>query len=66
MNSNNDRMIEITNLSENKVRSAVENMIEMGLVEAVLIFWERRFIVRLMNLFNMCARQILIAYVILS
>ncbi|MBR2751269.1 MAG: hypothetical protein IKD90_09070 [Clostridiales bacterium] len=34
MNSNNDRMIEITNLSENKVRSAVENMIEMGLVEA--------------------------------
>ena len=31
---NIDRMIEITNLSENKVRSAVENMIEMGLVEA--------------------------------
>jgi len=31
---NINRMIEITNLSENKVRSAVENMIEMGLVEA--------------------------------
>ena len=31
---NIDRMIEITNLSENKVRSAVENMIEMGLIEA--------------------------------
>ena len=31
---NIDRMIEITNLSENKVRSAVDNMIEMGLVEA--------------------------------
>ena len=31
---NIDRMIEITNLSENKVRSAVENMIEMGLLEA--------------------------------
>lgn len=29
-----DRIIEITNLSENKVRSAIENMIEMGLVEA--------------------------------
>ena len=32
--SNIDRIIEITNLSENKVRSAVENMIEMGLIEA--------------------------------
>lgn len=31
---NIDRMIEITYLSENKVRSAVENMIEMGLLEA--------------------------------
>ena len=31
---NIDRMIEITNLSENKVRSADENMLEMGLVEA--------------------------------
>ena len=31
---NIDRMIEVTNLSENKVRSALENMIEMGLVEA--------------------------------
>ena len=32
--NNIDRIIEITNLSENKVRSAVENMIEMGLIEA--------------------------------
>lgn len=31
---NIDRIIEITNLSENKVRSAVEKMFEMGLVEA--------------------------------
>ena len=29
-----DRIIEVTNLSENKVRAAVENMIETGLVEA--------------------------------
>ena len=29
-----DRIIEVTNLSENKVRAAVENMIEIGLVEA--------------------------------
>ena len=28
------RIVEITNLSENKVRSAVENMLELGLVEA--------------------------------
>lgn len=31
---NLERIIEITSLSENKVRSAVENMIEMGLIEA--------------------------------
>ena len=29
-----ERIIEVTNLSENKVRAAVENMIEMGLIEA--------------------------------
>ncbi|MBQ1613698.1 MAG: AAA family ATPase, partial [Selenomonas sp.] len=29
-----DRIIEVTNLSENKVRAAVENMIETGLLEA--------------------------------
>ena len=29
-----DRIIEVTNLSENKVRAAVENMIEIGLLEA--------------------------------
>ena len=29
-----DRIIEVTNLSENKVRAAVENMIEIGLIEA--------------------------------
>ncbi len=29
-----DRIVEVTNLSENKIRSAIENMIEMGLVEA--------------------------------
>lgn len=29
-----DRIIEVTNLSENKVRSAIENMIEIGLIEA--------------------------------
>ena len=29
-----ERIIEVTNLSENKVRAAVENMIETGLVEA--------------------------------
>lgn len=29
-----DRIIEVTNLSENKVRSAVENMIEIGLIES--------------------------------
>ena len=29
-----DRIVEITNLSENKVRSSIENMIELGLVEA--------------------------------
>ena len=29
-----DRILEVTNLSENKVRSAVENMIEIGLIEA--------------------------------
>lgn len=29
-----DRIIDITNLSENKVRSAIENLIEQGLVEA--------------------------------
>ncbi|MBQ4211995.1 MAG: winged helix-turn-helix transcriptional regulator, partial [Selenomonas sp.] len=29
-----DRIIEVTNLSENKVRDAVENMIEIGLLEA--------------------------------
>ena len=31
---NLERIIELTNLSENKVRSAVENMREMGLIEA--------------------------------
>ena len=31
---NLERIIELTNLSENKVRSAVENMLEMGLIEA--------------------------------
>uniref|UniRef100_I5ATY5 Putative transcriptional regulator with HTH domain n=1 Tax=Eubacterium cellulosolvens (strain ATCC 43171 / JCM 9499 / 6) TaxID=633697 RepID=I5ATY5_EUBC6 len=31
---NLERIVELTNLSENKVRSAVENMLEMGLIEA--------------------------------
>lgn len=29
-----DRIVDITNLSENKVRSAIENLIEQGLIEA--------------------------------
>ena len=29
-----DRIVELTNLSENKVRSAVESMLELGLIEA--------------------------------
>jgi ATP-dependent DNA helicase RecG len=29
-----DRIVEFTNLSENKVRSAIENMLELGLIEA--------------------------------
>jgi ATP-dependent DNA helicase RecG len=29
-----DRIVEVTNLSENKVRSAIENMLELGLIEA--------------------------------
>ena len=29
-----ERIVEVTNLSEGKVRTAIENMIEMGLVEA--------------------------------
>ena len=29
-----DRIVELTNLSENKVRSAIENMLELGLIEA--------------------------------
>ena len=31
---NLERIVEVTNLSEGKVRTAIENMIEMGLVEA--------------------------------
>jgi ATP-dependent DNA helicase RecG len=33
--TNIDRIVEVTNLSENKVRSAIENMLELGLIEAV-------------------------------
>jgi ATP-dependent DNA helicase RecG len=32
--TNIDRIVEVTNLSENKIRSAIENMLELGLIEA--------------------------------
>ena len=39
-----ERIIEVTNLSENKVRAAVENMIETGLIEATGSGKNRTFI----------------------
>lgn len=39
-----DRIVDATNLSENKVRSAIENLIEQGLVEATGRGKERSFI----------------------
>ena len=39
-----ERIIEVTNLSENKVRAAVENMMEMGLIEATGSGKNRSFI----------------------
>lgn len=39
-----DRIVDVTNLSENKVRSAIENLIEQGLVEASGRGKERSFI----------------------
>ena len=39
-----ERIVEVTNLSENKVRAAVENMMEMGLIEATGSGKNRSFI----------------------
>lgn len=58
-----EQIVELTNLGENKIRSAIEFMIESGLVDAsgkgkiALAFWEKRFIVRIRKQYSMLDKQ---------